>query len=399
MRARIGVIGAGIVGLAVARRLGEAEESAELTVIDKENRVGTHQTGHNSGVVHAGVYYRPGSLKAGLCRRGMELLRDYCEQRVIPYEECGKLIVARNPGELGLLDELEGRAVANGVPGLRRLDATQMLEVEPHVRGLGALHSPRTAIVDFHQVARAYADDIVALGGSLRLGFGVGAITAAGGELRVTGTEGEELAFDRLVVCGGLQSDRLARMAGQPRGPRIVPFRGEYHRLVAARSELVRGLVYPVPDPSYPFLGVHFTRRVDGRVDIGPNAVLALSLEGYRRRDVSPTQVLDLLGYPGFRRMARRHWRAGLAEMLGSLSRRAFLARAREFVPELSADDVESAPAGVRAQAVDRDGSFVDDFRITRSGGLVLVRNAPSPAATSSLAIAEHVVSALRSEP
>jgi len=396
MTARVGVIGAGIVGLAVARRLGEVEDGAALTVLEKEAEVGVHQTGHNSGVVHAGVYYTPGSLKARLCRRGIDLLKPYCEQRGIPYVECGKLIVSRDPDELGRLDEIERRAVENGVPGLRRLGPSQMVEVEPYVRGISALHSPRTAIVDFRAVARAYADDVRAAGGHVRLGFQVVGIDRSNGELRVRSSAGEELVFDQLVVCGGLQSDRLGEMAGQGREPWIVPFRGEYYRLVSEREEMVRGLIYPVPDPAYPFLGVHFTRRVRGGVDIGPNAVLAFKREGYRRTDFSVADVLDVLRSRGFRRLVRRHWRMGAAEMWGSVSTRAFIAHARDFIPALTVQDVEPAPAGVRAQALDPDGSLVDDFRITRAGGLVLVRNAPSPAATSSLAIAEYVVDQLR---
>ncbi|HET9093572.1 MAG TPA: L-2-hydroxyglutarate oxidase [Solirubrobacteraceae bacterium] len=395
---RIGVIGAGIVGLAVARRLAELEPEAQLTVLDKEDRVAAHQTGHSSGVAHAGVYYAPGSLKARLCRRGIGLLRAYCESRGLPYLECGKLIVARDSSELARLGELERRAVANGVPDLRRLDPGEMREIEPHVRGVSALHSPHTAIVDFPAVARAFADDVRARGGAVRLGFAVVRIARTGGELRVRSAGGEELAFDRLIVCAGLQSDRLARLAGEDPEPRIVPFRGEYHRLVPGRTQLVRGLIYPVPDPAYPFLGIHFTRRVDGGVDIGPNAVLALRREGYRRTDLSPADVLDLLGSRGVRQLARRHWRTGVSEVWGSFSRRAFIARARTYVPALTVADVEPAPAGVRAQALDPDGSLVDDFRITPGGGVLLVRNAPSPAATASLAIAEYLASRLRGE-
>ncbi|MGH2835976.1 MAG: L-2-hydroxyglutarate oxidase [Solirubrobacteraceae bacterium] len=393
---RVGVIGAGIVGLAVARRLGELGVASELTVLDKEDHVGAHQTGHNSGVAHAGVYYTPGSLKAKLCRRGVELLKPYCEERRIAYDECGKLIVARNQDELGRLDEIERRASANGVPGLKRLDPAQMVGIEPYVRGVSALHSPHTAIVDFKAVTRAFADDVCARGGTVRLGFEVAGIDRSGGELCVRSRSGEALVFDRLVVCGGLYSDRLAEMSGEGREPWIVPFRGEYYKLVPARTEMVRGLIYPVPDPAYPFLGVHFTRRVDGGVDIGPNAVLAFKREGYRRTDFSATDLLDVLRSQGFRRLARKHWRMGAAEMWGSVSKRAFIARARDFIPALSIADVEPAPAGVRAQALDPDGSLVDDFRITRAGGLVLVRNAPSPAATSSLAIAEYIADQLQ---
>ena len=393
---RVGVVGAGIIGLAVARRLAQVEAEAELTILDKEDRVGAHQTSHNSGVAHAGVYYVPGSLKATLCRRGIELLKAYCAERQIRYDECGKLIVARDAQELTRLDELERRATANGVPGLRRLSAPEMRTIEPHVHGVAALHSPHTAIVDFPAVAQSFADEIAAGGGRLRLGFEVSGIRRSGKEILVTSRSGSEVAFDRLIVCGGLQSDRLARMVGESPAPWIIPFRGEYHRLVPNRRDLVRGLIYPVPDPAYPFLGVHFTRRVDGGVDIGPNAVLAFAREGYRRRDFSPTDLWGTLSAIGFRRLARKHWRMGVQELRGSLSKRAFLAEARTFIPELSVEDVEPAPAGVRAQAVDEDGSLVDDFRIAEVGGIVVVRNAPSPAATSSLAIAEHIVGRTR---
>ncbi len=389
---RIGVVGGGILGLAIARRLVQTQDGVELTVLEKEPRVGAHQTGHNSGVAHAGVYYAPGSLKARLCRQGVGLLKEYCEQKSIRYDECGKLIVATDARELERLDEIERRAHANGVPGLRRLDAGGMRQIEPHVQGLSALHSPFTAIVDFPAVTLAYADDVRAAGGSVRLGFEVTRIVRTGGEVRVQSRSGEQLAFDRLVVCAGLHADRIARLLGQDREPAIIPFRGEYYRLVAARRELVRGLIYPVPDPAYPFLGVHFTRRVDGGVDIGPNAVLAFAREGYRRSDFSATDLFETLRSPGFRSLARRHWRMGVREMRGSLSRRAFVAEARRFIPQLRVTDVEPAPAGVRAQAVDPDGSLVDDFRITQLDGVVLVRNAPSPAATSSLAIAQYVV-------
>ncbi|WP_433339122.1 L-2-hydroxyglutarate oxidase [Spirillospora sp. CA-294931] len=389
---RIGVVGAGILGLAVARRLGEVRPDARVTVLDKEDRVAAHQTGHNSGVAHAGLYYAPGSLKATLCRRGVGLLKEYCAQRGLPYDECGKVVVARDAAELPALDAIERRAAANGVPGLRRLDAAALREIEPHAAGVAALHSPTTAIVDFPAIARAYADDVVKAGGELRLGFEVVRLRRSGERVLVASPD-EQLGFDRLVVCAGLQSDRLARLAGDSPAPAIVPFRGEYYRL--ARPDLVNGLIYPVPDPRYPFLGVHFTRRVDGGVDVGPNAVLALAREGYRRRDVRPSDLLETLRWPGFRRLARRHWRTGLKELYGSASKRAFAAEARAFVPEVTAADLVPAPAGVRAQAVDPDGSLVDDFRIGRLGPIVTVRNAPSPAATSSLAIADHIVDEL----
>ncbi|GAA1868642.1 L-2-hydroxyglutarate oxidase [Actinomadura bangladeshensis] len=391
---RVGVVGAGILGLAIARRLARTRPDVEVTVLDKEDRVAAHQTGHNSGVAHAGLYYAPGSLKATLCRRGIGLLKEYCADRGLPYEECGKVVVARDASELAALDEIERRAAANGVPGLRRLTGAGLREIEAHAAGVAALHSPTTAIVDFPAVARAFADDVADCGGRVGLGFEVVRIGRAGDRVTVASPH-EELVFDRLVVCAGLQSDRVARLAGDAPAPAIIPFRGEYYRLVPSRTDLVRGLIYPVPDPRYPFLGVHFTRRVDGGVDVGPNAVLALAREGYRRRDVRPADLWETVRQPGFRHLARRHWRTGAKELYGSAVKRAFVAEARGFVPELTAADVVAAPAGVRAQAVDPDGSLVDDFRIGRVGPVVAVRNAPSPAATSSLAIAEHVVERL----
>ena len=388
---RIGIVGAGILGLAVARRLTELTPEARVTVMDKEQECAAHQTGRNSGVMHAGVYYAPGSLKATLCRRGIDLLKVFCDEHGVPYDECGKVIVARDVSELPRLDEIERRARANGVPGLRRLADFELAEVEPHVRGVAGLHSPSTGIVDFRAVAQALAADLERTGVTLRFGFTVSAIDRRGGEVRLGAAEGDALAFERVVLCGGLQSDRLACLAGDGPDPVIVPFRGEYHRLLPARSHLVRGLIYPVPDPAFPFLGVHFTRRIDGTVDIGPNAVLALAREGYRRRDVYLRDAADIIRSPGFRRLARRHWRVGLSEIHGSLSRRAFVAEAQTFVPGLRPADVVPAPAGVRAQAIDPDGTLVDDFRVTDADGIIVVRNAPSPAATSSLAIAEHI--------
>ena len=380
-------MGAGIIGLAVARRLSVLEPDAAITVLEKEDDVACHQTGRNSGVVHAGIYYAPGSLKATLCRRGVDLLRAYCEEKAIPLDECGKLVVALDASELERLRELERRATANGVPGMRWVEGDELRAIEPNAAGVAGLHSPTTAITDYRAVARALADDVRAAGGEVRLGAPVRTIAPNGSAVRVDGA-GE---FDLLVLCAGLQSDHLARAAGDEAEPPIVPFRGEYYRLEPERETLVRGLLYPVPDPQYPFLGVHFTRRVHGGVDVGPNAVLALAREGYRRRDVRLRDVADVVRSRGFRSLARRHWRMGVRELHGSLSKRAFAAEARRYVPELRVDDLVRAGAGVRAQALDPDGSLVDDFRIHRIGPVVAVRNAPSPGATSSLAIAEHI--------
>jgi L-2-hydroxyglutarate oxidase LhgO len=386
----IGIVGGGIVGLAVGRELARRRPGSRIVVFEKEDRLAAHQTGHNSGVVHAGIYYKPGSLKAELCTRGRELLRDYCAEHAIPYDECGKLVVAVDRSELGRFDVLEATARRNGVPGLRRVDGTGIRELEPHAVGLAALHSPRTAITDYVAVAEAMARELRAIGGEVLLGTAVTGIRQRSGGIDVV-AGGALRRVDRLVLCAGLQSDRVALVAGEAGGPRIVPFRGEYLSVRADKRGLVRGMVYPVPDPRYPFLGVHFTRRVTGELDVGPNAVLGLKREGYGRGEVDLRDVRDIVGWPGFWHLARQHWRTGATEVLGSLSMRAYLRSARRYVPELRLADVVRGNVGVRAQAVERDGSLVDDFRISHSDGVTSVRNAPSPAATSSLAIAEYV--------
>ncbi|SFL37038.1 L-2-hydroxyglutarate oxidase [Geodermatophilus ruber] len=389
---RYAVVGGGIIGTAVARRLLQRQPDAVVTVLEKEHRLAAHQTGRNSGVVHAGLYYQPGSLKATLCRRGVALLRDFCAAKGLPYREIGKVLVALDAAEEHRLAAIAERARANGVPGVRIIDRAELHEREPHVAGIAALHSPTTAIVDYAAVTEHLAADARAAGATVRTGFEVAALRRTGGEVVVGATTGEELVVDRVVLCAGLQVDRLAALAGDAESPRIVPFRGEYYALRPERRALVNGLVYPVPDPRYPFLGVHLTPRVDGEVLVGPNAVLALAREGYRWRDVSPRELAAIAGFTGFRRFAAQHWRTGLAEMRGSLSTRAYTAAARRYLPELTAADMVPAAAGVRAQAMEADGSLVDDFRISRRGAVVAVRNAPSPAATSSLAIAEHLV-------
>ena len=384
------MIVAGIVGLAVARELARRRPGASVVVWEKENRVGTHQTGRNSGVVHAGIYYRPGSLKAELCTRGRRLLEEYAAEHGLPYDACGKLVVAVDPGELGRLDALERTARQNAVPGLRRVGPGEIAELEPHAAGLVAVHSPLTAITDYAVVAQAMASELRAGGADVRTSSAVTGISRTTGGIIVACGDGAE-RVDRLVVCAGLQSDRISRWADGEDEPQIVPFRGEYLTVRPEKRALVRGMVYPVPDPRYPFLGVHFTRRVTGELEVGPNAVLALRREGYRRFDLASADVRALVGYPGFWRMARRHWRTGLREVRGSLSTRSFMRAAQRYVPEIGPADVVRGTAGVRAQAVGRDGSLLDDFRITGSDGVTCVRNAPSPAATSSLAIAQHV--------
>jgi L-2-hydroxyglutarate oxidase LhgO len=384
------IVGAGILGLATARQLARsAEETTEIVVLEAEREIAVHQTTHNSGVVHAGIYYAPGSLKARLCRRGLGLLRDFCAAHDLPYDACGKVVVATNDREVEPLKRLAERAAANGVPGLRWLEQDELRQIEPNARGVAGLHSPETAIADFGAVARAFAAEITTSGGEVRTNTGVSRINHdATVELR----DGSRIEADRVIVCAGLQADRLAVASGEEAEPRIVPFRGEYWQLRPERAHLVRGLIYPVPDPALPFLGVHLTRKIDGSVLLGPNAVLATARDAYERRRVDPRDIYDAISWPGTLRMLRRHWRAGVAELVRSASKRLFVREVTRYVPAIAPQDVLPAPAGVRAQAIDRDGSLVDDFRLGVTGRVAWVRNAPSPAATSCLAIAEELL-------
>ncbi|HEX7291480.1 MAG TPA: L-2-hydroxyglutarate oxidase [Conexibacter sp.] len=392
---RVVVVGGGILGLATARLIARGQPDADVLVLEREPQLALHQSARNSGVVHAGIYYAPGSLKARLCRRGVALLRAFCGERDIPYEACGKLVVALAPAELPRLERLAQRAHANGVPGLRRLDAGELRTIEPHAAGIAALHSPETAITDFRAVALALAGELRERGGVVRTGVEVHRVrSAASAGAVVELTTGDELRADRVIVCAGLHADRLARRSGEDAAPRIVPFRGEYWELARERRSLVNGLIYPVPDPALPFLGIHLTRTIDGRVLIGPNAVLALARDGYARGAARRRDLGETLAWPGSWRLMRRHWRAGLGEARRSLSKRAFVAEAQRYVPALRPQDAVRAGAGVRAQAVDRDGTLVDDFRIGGDARVTWVRNAPSPGATSSLAIAEELVDA-----
>jgi (S)-2-hydroxyglutarate dehydrogenase len=376
----VAVVGGGILGLAVARELLLRRPGTSVVVLEREAEVARHQTGHNSGVVHAGIYYEPGSLKARLCVEGARELYAYCEDRAIPFEKRGKLIVARDESELARLDELERRGHANSVPGLRRLDASGLREIEPHARGLAALHSPETGVVDFVAIAQAFADDVRTAGGEIRL------------NTQVTGVRDHRLQLGHgevrprfAVFCAGAWADKLAVMAGADPDPRIVPFRGAYLRLRPDKADLVRGLIYPVPDPTLPFLGVHLSRHLDGNVSLGPSALLA------------PTRLARSLAWPGTWRMARRWWRTGATEVAHALSSRRFAREAADYVPELEPGDFSRWYAGVRAQAVARDGRVLDDFVISETERALHVRNAPSPAATSCLALARLIVD--RAEP
>ena len=392
---RYAIVGGGIVGLATARQLAIENPGAQITVLEKEDRVASHQTGHNSGVIHAGIYYPQGSLKARLCRRGVGLLEEFLDDKGIRYDKVGKLVVALDESEAAKLDDIEQRSLANGVPGVRMIGREEIREIEPNVAGIRALHSPSTAIVNFVEVAEALAKDLIDRGGEVRTSTRVIGMIEEPNGIRIL-TDRDDLVADEMVVCGGLQSAELAVAAGDTPDPRIIPFRGEYYRLSEQRSQLINGLVYPVPDPRYPFLGIHLTRRIEGWVDVGPNAILATALQGYRKSDVSARELSQILRAPGFRKMARQHWKTGMREMLGSVSKRYFCAQARRYLPALEAADLLPAPAGVRAQAVGDDGQLVDDFRITRRPRMTLVRNAPSPGATSSMAIAEHITKVMR---
>ena len=394
----LAVVGAGIVGLAVARELALRHPDATVAVLEREREIAFHQTGHSSGVIHAGIYYRPGSLKADLCVAGARALYEYCERRGIPARRAGKVIVAAAEAELPGLDELERRGRANGVPGLRRIGPDELSEIEPHARGIAALHSPATGIVDFGEVARALAADLADAGGSTATGCRVHATSAGRGWITVAHARGETRAR-AAVLCAGAWSDRLAVAAGAPPDPRIVPFRGAYMRLRPERRDLVRTSIYPVPDPELPFLGMHLTRGLDGDVQLGPSALIVGARDAYRLRRVRPRDLADTVAWPGVWRLARRHWRPALAELRRGLSRRAFVAELRRYVPELRAADVVGGHSGVRAQALGRDGSLIDDFVVSRTERALHVRNAPSPAATSALALASRIADMLEEDP
>ncbi len=387
----IAVVGGGIVGLATARELTQRFPRLKVAGVEKEDVFNKHQTGRNSGVIHSGIYYKPGSFKAKLCVEGRKLAWEYCDSHGIEYKPVGKLIVATEESELGRLQDLWERGQANGVEGLTMLDAAQISEAEPHCRGIKAIFSPVTGIVDWGLVSKTYAADAKAAGAEFYLGREVTSIARRGG-VTILATPQGEIQARYVVTCGGVYSDKLAKMTGGERDPKIVPFRGDYLILKAEKSHLVKGNIYPVPDPEFPFLGVHFTPRMDGSIWLGPNSVLAFAREGYSFFTINPPELWDAVTYPGFVKLATKYWKIGAGEMYRDLVRSAYVKALQRFIPELQPEDCLPGPAGVRAQAMSPDGSLVDDFVFEGSEGILHVRNAPSPAATASLAIGKYIV-------
>lgn len=391
------IVGGGIVGLATAMTVQERYSDLKVTLVEAEHRVGQHQTGHNSGVLHSGIYYKPGSSKAINCRRGKAAMEQFCTEHEIPWDRCGKVVVATSEEEIPRLERIAERATANGVD-FERIDSQQLRQLEPSAAGLAALHVPETGIVNFRTVCERMSEIVGARGGQIRLDFQVASIEAKANSLELTSRSGDQVECDQLINCAGLNSDRVCRMSGGEPSVQIVPFRGEYYELTEASESLCRNLIYPVPDPSFPFLGVHFTRMIDGGVECGPNAVLALSRTGYRWRDVNLRDLADTLSYRGFRSLAGKHWKMGLGEMHRSVHKAAFVTALQKLIPAIRSSDLKPGRAGVRAQAVTREGDILDDFMIDRSEHAIHVLNAPSPAATASLAIAGQIVDQLTAQ-
>ncbi len=390
MKVDVVVVGGGIVGLATALRLIEARPDCKIIVLEKEQRIAQHQTGHNSGVIHSGLYYKPGSLKASMCREGYRSLVQFCEQNSIAHEICGKVVVASNREELSQLDDLYERGVANGLVGIQRLSAQDIREREPHCAGVAGLLVPETGIVDYKAVCDAYVKRLHEFGVVVQTGSTVTSISNRADEVRVT-TETESWAAQVVITCAGLQSDRVTKWTVSELDVRILPFRGEYFTLRTDAVSLVKNLIYPVPNPNFPFLGVHFTRMVGGGVECGPNAVLALAREGYKKTDFSARDVWETISWPGFRSMARKYWKTGIGEYYRSFSKHGFTKALQKLIPEIREEHLIPAESGVRAQACDRVGGLLDDFSIHQVGRVVNVCNAPSPAATASLAIGASI--------
>jgi len=387
------IIGGGIVGLATAYQLIQKHPQRSLKILEKEAELAAHQTGHNSGVIHSGIYYKPGSLKASNCRTGKQLLQEFCDREGIRYEICGKVIVATDESELDRLQNLFERGVANGV-NCRMIDARQLKELEPHCRGIRAVHIPESGIVSYRQVCQRLAARITEKGNRVVTGARVTSLLEQETGVLVRSNAGEFHA-QYVVNCAGLHSDRVAALSGRAPSVKIIPFRGEYYKVKPEAEQFCRNLIYPVPDPQFPFLGVHFTRMIEGGVECGPNAVLAYAREGYRKQDINLRDLLETLAYPGFRKLALKHWRMGLGEMWRSYNKHAFVKALQRLVPDIRAEHLFPVPAGIRAQAIAPDGKLVDDFAIDEQKRLISILNAPSPAATAGLSIGRMIVTKL----
>jgi len=386
----VAIIGGGIIGLATGNAILERNPKLKVVILEKESKIGQHQTGHNSGVIHSGIYYKPGSLKAKTCRQGISLLMEFCRNNHINYDMCGKVIIATSQDQLSALNALYDRGIGNGINGLKKLSLDELKEIEPHADGISALYCPETGIVDYSQVCKKLSENFQIKGGEIITDLEIVSINSKIDGITII-EKGAEFKIKFLINCAGLFSDFIAELSGVQRQVRIVPFRGEYYMLKKEAQSLVKKLIYPVPDPRYPFLGVHFTRTIDGRVEAGPNAVLALAREGYKKTDINFPEIWDFLSFPGFWKMARKYWPTAISEHYRSFSKRAFVKALQELVPDISKDDIYQCPSGVRAQALDKDGALVDDFVIENIGNMIHVINAPSPAATSSLAIGDYI--------
>jgi (S)-2-hydroxyglutarate dehydrogenase len=390
MKYDIIVIGGGIVGLATAYQLKKIRPALNLAVLEKENRVAAHQTGNNSGVIHSGLYYKPGSLKAINCIKGYKLLVDFCKKEDIPHEICGKIVVATDEVELPRLETLYERGIQNGLKNLKKLKKEELKEYEPHVNGIAGIYVPQTGIIDFKAVAEKYAEKIVEMGGEIFLSRKVLKIIQKGDTAVIETTLGD-FETNLVINCAGLYSDKIARLTMPNLNVRIIPFRGEYYKIKESKHHLVKNLIYPVPDPAFPFLGVHYTRMIGGGIEAGPNAVFAMAREGYRKRDIHLLELFESLGWPGFQKVAFKYWRTGLGEYYRSFSKAAFTRALQKLIPEIQPNDLIPGGAGIRAQACDRNGMLLDDFLILQENHVINVCNAPSPAATSSLSIGEIV--------
>ena len=386
----IAIIGAGIIGLSTAKFLTKDFPRLKIAVLEKESNIAQHQTGHNSGVIHSGIYYKPGSQKAQFCVAGVEAIKKYCREKGVPIDECGKVIVATNTNQFETLEQLYKRGVANGVPDLEIIGPEELREIEPYVHGIRAIHAPHTAIVSFAKVSTEYAKDIEDFGGSILLGHKVIDISTRGKTLSIETSKGL-IQSKYIINCGGLYADKIANMLGQSSQIRIVPFRGEYFILGAGSKHFVKGLIYPVPDPRFPFLGVHYTKRITGEIEAGPNAVLAWAREGYSKTNIDLLETIDNLRFPGFWRMAYKNWRTGVSELHRSYIKSVFVRDLQRLIPDITSADVEPGGAGVRAQAINNTGDLLDDFSIVESIRAIHVLNAPSPGATSSLAIGKTI--------